>query len=82
MPYDVAYSMLRTKGQTVLAVQTVTQAISDDETPNITLTYFLSELERQQPSLVPQLLSDILSSQERKPGTLSVVKSCRCQSSE
>jgi hypothetical protein len=71
-PYDVAYSMLRTKGQAALAVQTFTRALSGGEAPTMTISYFLSELQRQQPSLVPQVLSDILSEQERRPGTLSV----------
>jgi hypothetical protein len=70
--YDVAYAMLRTKGQTAQAVQTLTRALSGGEPPTMTISYFLSELQRQQPSLVPQLLSDILSVQERRPGTLSV----------
>jgi hypothetical protein len=71
-PYDVAYSMLRTKGQAALAVQTFTRALGGGEAPTMTISYFLSELQRQQPSLVPQVLSDILSQQERRPGTLSV----------
>jgi hypothetical protein len=71
-PYDVAYSMLRTKGQAPLAVRTFTRALSGRETPTMTISYFLSELQKQQPSLVPQVLSDILSEQERRPGTLSV----------
>lgn len=71
-PYDVAYAMLRTKGQAALAVQTLTRALSGGEAPTMTISYFLSELRRQQPSLVPQLLSDVLSVQERRPGTLSV----------
>ena len=71
-PYDVAYAMLRTKGQAALAVQTLTRALSGGQAPTMTISYFLSELKRQQPSLVPQLLSDILSVQERRPGTLSV----------
>jgi len=71
-PYDVAYSMLRTKGQAALAVQTFTRALSGGEAPTMTISYFLSELQRQQPSLVPQVLSDVLSQQERRPGTLSV----------
>jgi hypothetical protein len=64
--------MLRTKGQAALAVQTLTRAVNGGEPPTMTISYFLSELQRQQPSLVPQLLSDILAQQERKPGTLSV----------
>jgi len=71
-PYDVAYAMLRTKGQAALAVQTLTRALMSGEAPTMTISYFLSELQRQQPSLVPQLLSDILAQQERRPGTLSV----------
>jgi len=71
-PYDVAYAMLRTKGQAALAVQTLTRALTGGEAPTMTISYFLSELQRQQPSLVPQLLSDILAQQERRPGTLSV----------
>ena len=71
-PYDVAYSMLRTKGQAALAVQTFTRALIAGEAPTMTISYFLSELQRQQPSLMPQVLSDILSQQERRPGTLSV----------
>lgn len=71
-PYDVAYAMLRTKGQAALAVQTLTRALSGGEAPTMTISYFLSELQRQQPSLVPQLLSDILAQQERRPGTLSL----------
>lgn len=71
-PYDVAYSMLSTKGQAALAVQTFTRALSSGATPTMTITYFLSELQRQEPSLVPQVLSDILSVQARRPGTLSV----------
>jgi hypothetical protein len=71
-PYDVALSMLRTKGQAALAVQTVTRALNSGEAPTMTITYFLSELQRQEPSLMPQILSDILSAQERRPGTLSV----------
>ena len=70
--YDVAYSMLRTRGQATLAVQTLTRALEGGEAPTITLSYFLSELQKQQPTLVPQVLSDILSAQERRPGTLSV----------
>jgi len=38
----------------------------------MTMSYFLSELHRQQPSLVNQILSDILSQEERGPGSLSV----------
>lgn len=71
-PYDVAYAILRTKGQAALAVQTLTRALNGGEPPTMTLSYFLSELQRQQASLVPQLLSDILAQQERRPGTLSV----------
>lgn len=71
-PYEVAYAMLRTKGQTALAVQTLTRAINGGEPPTMTISYFLSELQRQDPSLVPQVLSGILSQEERKPGTLSV----------
>ena len=71
-PYDVAYAMLRTKGQAALAVQTLMRAVNGGEPPTMTISYFLSELQRQQPSLVPQLLSDILAQQERRPGTLSV----------
>lgn len=71
-PYEVAYAMLRTKGQTALAVQTLTRAINGGEPPTMTISYFLSELQRQQPSLVPQLLSDVLAQQERRPGTFSV----------
>lgn len=71
-PYDVAYSMLRTKGQAALAVQTFIRALSGGEAPTMTVSYFLSELQRQQPSLMPQVLSDVLSQQERRPGTLSV----------
>jgi hypothetical protein len=71
-PYDIAYAMLRTKGQAALAVQTLTRAINGGEPPTMTISYFLSELQRQQPSLVPQLLSDILAQQERRPGTFSV----------
>jgi len=71
-PYDVALSMLRTKGQTALAVQTFNRALSSGEAPTMTITYFLSELQRQEPSLVPQVLSDVLSAQERRPGTLSI----------
>jgi len=70
--YDVAYSMLRPRGQAALAVQTLTRALEGGEAPTITLSYFLSELQKQQPTLVPQVLSDILSAQERRPGTLSV----------
>ena len=70
--YDIAYAMLRTKGQAALAVQTLTRALNAGEAPTMTISYFLSELQRQQPALVPQLLSDILSVQERSPGTLSV----------
>ena len=71
-PYDVAYSMLRTKGQAALAVQTFTRALIGGEAPTMTISYFLSELQRQQPSLLPQVLSDILSVQEQRPRTLSV----------
>lgn len=71
-PYDVAYSLLDTKGQAALAVQTLTRALNGGEAPTMTITYFLSELQRQEPSLVPQVLSDILSAQERRPETLSV----------
>jgi hypothetical protein len=71
-PYDVAYSMLRTKGQAALAVQTFTRALSGGEPPTMTISYFLSELQRQQPTLVPHVLSDILLQQEQRPGTLSV----------
>jgi hypothetical protein len=71
-PYDVALSMLHQKGQAALAVQTFTRALNGDEAPTMTITYFLSELQRQEPALVPQVLSDILSVQERRPGTLSV----------
>jgi hypothetical protein len=71
-PYDVAYSMLRTKGQAALAVQTFTRALNGGEVPTMTMSYFLSELQRQQPLLVPQVLSDILSQQEQRPKTLSV----------
>lgn len=71
-PYDVALSMLQTKGQAALAVQTFTRALNGDAAPTMTITYFLSELQRQEPSLVPQVLSDILSAQERRPETLSV----------
>ena len=71
-PYDVAYAMLRTKGQATSAVQTFTRALSRGEPPTMTISYFLSELQRQQPSLVPKVLSDILSQQEQRPGTLSV----------
>jgi hypothetical protein len=70
--YEVAYSMLRTKGQAALAVQTFSRALSGGEALTMTISYFLSELQRQDPSLVPQVLSDILSQEERKPGTLSV----------
>ena len=70
--YEVAYSMLRTKGQAALAVQTFNRALSGGEALTMTISYFLSELQRQDPSLVPQVLSDILSQEERKPGTLSV----------
>lgn len=70
--YDVAYSMLRPRGQAALAIQTLTRALEGGEAPTITLSYFLSELQKQQPTLVPQVLSDILSAQERRPGTLSV----------
>ena len=71
-PYDVAYSMLRSKGQAAVAVQTFTRALSGGEAPTMAVSFFLSELQRQQPALVPQVLSDILSAQERRPGTLSV----------
>jgi len=71
-PYDVALSMLRTKGQAALAVQTFTRALNGGEAPTMAITFFLSELQRQQPSLMPQILSDILSAQERRPETLSV----------
>ena len=71
-PYDVAYAMLRTKGQAALAVQTLTRALSGGEAPTMTISYFLSELRRQQPLMLPQLLSDILAQQERRPGTLSI----------
>ena len=71
-PYDVAYSMLRTKGQAALAVQTFTRALIGGEAPTMTISYFLSELQRQQPSLLPQVLSDILSVQEQRSRTLSV----------
>src|SRR6185295_5777141 len=71
-PYDVALSMLRTKGQTALAVQTFNRALNGGEAPTMTITYFLSELQRQEPSLVPQVLSDVLSAQDRSPGPLSV----------
>lgn len=70
--YEVAYSILRTKGQAALAVQTFTRAFSGGEALTMTISYFLSELQRQESSLVPQLLSDILSQEERRPGTLSV----------
>lgn len=70
--YEVAYSMLRTKGQAALAVQTFSRALSGGEALTMTISYFLRELQRQDPSLVPQVLSDILSQEERKPGTLSV----------
>ena len=70
--YEVAYSMLRTKGQAALAVQTFSRALSGGEALTMTISYFLSELQRQDPSLVPQVLSDILSQEERKPGILSV----------
>jgi len=70
--YDVAYAMLRTKGQAALAVQTFTRALNGGEATTMTISYFLSELQRQQPLLLPQVLSDILSVQERKPETLSV----------
>lgn len=70
--YEVAYSMLRTKGQAALALQTFSRALSGGEALTMTISYFLSELQRQDPSLVPQVLSDILSQEERKPGTLSV----------
>ena len=71
-PYEVAYAMLRAKGQAALAVQTLTRALNGGEPPTMTISYFLSELQRQQPSLMPQLLSDILAQQERRPGTFSV----------
>ena len=70
--YEVAYSMLRTKGQAALAVQTFSRALSGGEALTMTISYFLRELQRQDPSLVPQVLSDILSQEERKPGILSV----------
>lgn len=70
--YDVAYAMLRTKGQAALAVQTFTRAVNGGEPATMTISYFLSELRRQQPSLMPQLLSEILAQQERRPGTFSV----------
>jgi hypothetical protein len=70
--YDVAYSMLRTKGQAPVAIQTFIRALSGGEPPTMTISYFLSELGRQQPSLLPQVLSDILSVQERRPETLSI----------
>lgn len=70
--YEVAYSMLGTKGQAALAVQTLSRALSGGEALTMTISYFLSELQRQDPSLVPQVLSDILSQEERKPGTVSV----------
>ena len=43
-PYDVAYSMLRTKGQAALAVQTFTRALIGGEAPTMTISYFLNEL--------------------------------------
>lgn len=71
-PYEVALSMLRTKGQAALAVQMVTRTLSNGEVPTMAITYFLSELQRQEPSLMPQILSDILSAQERRPATFSL----------
>src|SRR5262249_5305698 len=57
---DVAYSILTSKRGDNLAVQKVSEAINRGEPLTGSILFFLSELQKQQPALVPKLLNDIL----------------------
>ena len=70
-PYDVAYSILTSKRDNSLAIQKVSEAVNAGETPAGSLIFFISELQKQQPALVPKLLDEILLAAETKRQTFS-----------
>lgn len=70
-PYDVAYSILSSKRDNNLAIQKVSEAINQGQTPSGSLLFFISELQKQQPALVPKLLDEILRAAGTKRQTFS-----------
>jgi hypothetical protein len=73
---DTAYSLLNTKGQEDLAISLLSKGISDSQISGdsdwTTILFFLDHLAKQKPDRLPNVLSSLLSAEERNPGTISI----------
>src|ERR1700687_5519643 len=71
--FDSAYSMLKDGNEVKASAQAMRRALSTGGDPGMILPFYLYELEQKQPGEVPALLDSIISIQEQKPDTVSLL---------
>lgn len=67
---DVAYSMLNSKGNEALAIETLEAELAKGWIPDLTLLFFLSRVETQRPVELSRTLSVVVAAEERRAGTI------------
>ncbi len=70
--FDSAYSMLKDSNEVKASVQAMRSALSNGD-PGMILPFYLYELEQKQPGEVPALLDSIISIQEQRLDTISLL---------
>ncbi|MCM3873844.1 MAG: DUF1216 domain-containing protein, partial [Pyrinomonadaceae bacterium] len=68
----LAYSTLNVKGQEGLAIELLNRELGNGLVLDSTITFFLYRLEKQNPMMLPEALSVLLSAEERRVGTIPV----------
>ena len=71
--FDSAYSMLKDSNEAKASAQAMRRALSNGGDPGMILPFYLNELEQKQPGEVPALLDSIISIQEQRPDTVSLL---------
>lgn len=69
---DVAYSTLNMPGQQLLAVDLLNKDLANGLVADQRIIFFLHRLEQEKPSELPRALSDLISAEERRVGTIPV----------
>ena len=67
---DIAYSLLNSKGKEGLAVELLEAQLAKGWVPDLTLLFFLSRVETQQPVEFSRTLSIVVAAEERRAGTI------------
>jgi hypothetical protein len=70
--FDKASALLSAKNGEATAIETLQRGLASGHDPGIKLSFFIDQLQQKQPNEVPQILAQVLTLEEQRPGTFSL----------